>query len=244
MNGFEGSFLGDCDRIVDATRLECGVCWWVYDRAQGDGAAGVPAGTPFTALPEHWRCPQCDNARNQFMVLAGSGSAAMAAASAEPIPGTRQPLRACRTALLRAFTAIVGRMRGLPVYNDQLDIQLIGLRQWEDDWLVIVATPWCMNIVLVPREQTTPRLEGTTRERVFPSGRYAFTARHLPGVGAMESCSLFSPMHEFDSPSVVRLVAEHALSELLAPPAGSGPAQMSRRGFLRGGKRGGESAVG
>ena len=29
----------------------------------------VPAGTPFAALPEHWRCPQCDGDADQFMVI-------------------------------------------------------------------------------------------------------------------------------------------------------------------------------
>ncbi len=244
MNGFEGSFLGDNDRIADATRLECGVCWWVYDPAEGDSGAGVPAGTPFAALPEQWRCPRCDNARNQFMVLAESQGSVAAREPGESVPAAQQPLLECRAALLGAYTAIDEKMRGLPVYNETLDIQLIGLREWGNDWLGIVATPWCMNIVLVPREEATPRLEGTKRERVFPSGRYDFIAGHLAGVGPMESCSLFSPMHEFDTPSVVRLVAEHALSELLAPPGESEPAQMSRRGFLRGGKRGGEIAVG
>lgn len=243
MNGFEGSFLGNSDRIVDATRLECGVCWWVYDPADGDSAAAVPPGTPFSALPDHWRCPRCDNARNQFMVLADSDSSAAMAPDGSA-PAAQQPLLECRRALLRAYTAIDKKMRGLPVYNEKLDIQLVGPREWEDDWLGIVATPWCMNIVLLPRAEATPLLEGTSRERLFPSGRYDFIAGHLPGVGGMESCSLFSPMHEFDSPAVVRLVAEHALSELLDPPGESVPPQMSRRGFLRGGSRGGESAVG
>ena len=43
--GFEGSYLGDASRIEQ-----------------------IPPGTPFTALPEHWRCPQCDGDRDQFMV--------------------------------------------------------------------------------------------------------------------------------------------------------------------------------
>jgi rubredoxin len=27
-------------------------------------------GTPFSALPAHWTCPQCEGAATQFMVLA------------------------------------------------------------------------------------------------------------------------------------------------------------------------------
>jgi len=67
---FEGSFLGDDSRIEDAARLECGICWWVYDPALGDTVRHVAPGTPFTALPQDWHCPECDAPREKFMVLA------------------------------------------------------------------------------------------------------------------------------------------------------------------------------
>ena len=66
---FEGSYLGRDARLTDDARMECKICWWVYDPAQGDDVWQIPAGTPFSALPEHWRCPVCDGARDQFMVL-------------------------------------------------------------------------------------------------------------------------------------------------------------------------------
>jgi rubredoxin len=55
--------------LAAESRLECGICWWVYDPQAGDAAAGVPPGTPFAALPEHWRCPECDGSRDGFLVL-------------------------------------------------------------------------------------------------------------------------------------------------------------------------------
>jgi hydrogenase-1 operon protein HyaF len=66
---FEGSYLGRDDSLADTARMECKICWWVYDPAQGDDVWQIPPGTPFSALPEHWRCPVCDGARDQFMVL-------------------------------------------------------------------------------------------------------------------------------------------------------------------------------
>lgn len=66
---FEGSYLGDRARLPDGARLECKICWWVYDPAEGDPVWQIEPGTPFTALPAHWRCPQCDGAADQFMVL-------------------------------------------------------------------------------------------------------------------------------------------------------------------------------
>ena len=67
--GFEGSYGGDASRLSPASRLECKICWWVYDPDLGDEVWQVPPGTPFTALPPHWRCPQCHGAADGFMVL-------------------------------------------------------------------------------------------------------------------------------------------------------------------------------
>jgi len=69
MSGFEGSYLGDDTRIDAATRLECKICWYVYDPALGDPVWQIPPGTPFTDLPEHWACPNCAGERRQFMVI-------------------------------------------------------------------------------------------------------------------------------------------------------------------------------
>ncbi len=66
---FEGSYLGHAQRLTADTRLECKICWYVYDPAQGDDVWQIPPGTPFAELPAHWKCPVCDGAHDQFMVL-------------------------------------------------------------------------------------------------------------------------------------------------------------------------------
>jgi rubredoxin len=87
MNGphFEGSYLGDRTRLQADARLECKICWWVYDPAAGDAIWQVPPGTPFAALPPHWRCPQCDGDAEQFMILEPAACAVVAPAA--PAPG-------------------------------------------------------------------------------------------------------------------------------------------------------------
>ena len=65
----EAPFPGDDRRIPQDARLECRICWHVYDPAEGDPVAQIPPGTPFAELPPHWRCPKCDAAREQFLVL-------------------------------------------------------------------------------------------------------------------------------------------------------------------------------
>lgn len=56
-------------RIGADTRLECRICWYVYDPAEGDEQEQVPPGTPFSALPGHWCCPQCDAEPDKFLPL-------------------------------------------------------------------------------------------------------------------------------------------------------------------------------
>ena len=60
----------DTARLAAATQLECRICWYVYDPAEGDPIEQVPPGTPFDALPDHWRCPQCDSAPDSFLPVA------------------------------------------------------------------------------------------------------------------------------------------------------------------------------
>ncbi|HXY59304.1 MAG TPA: rubredoxin [Methylocystis sp.] len=50
-----------------ALRLECGVCWRVYDPAEGDPVWQIEPGTPFAELPDDWRCPVCDAPREKFL---------------------------------------------------------------------------------------------------------------------------------------------------------------------------------
>lgn len=65
----DGGDQGDGGRIGDDTRLECKICWHVYDPALGDPYWQVPPGTSFARLPDHWTCPECDGARSGFLVI-------------------------------------------------------------------------------------------------------------------------------------------------------------------------------
>lgn len=70
MSQFEGSYLGRDERLSDDARLECKICWYVYEPAEGCEVWQIPPGTPFSQLPDHWRCPQCDGEKDQFMLVA------------------------------------------------------------------------------------------------------------------------------------------------------------------------------
>ena len=55
------------DRIEDDTKMQCKVCWYVYDPAQGCPESQTPPGTPFKQLPDWWTCPECGNSKDVFL---------------------------------------------------------------------------------------------------------------------------------------------------------------------------------
>jgi rubredoxin len=61
--------FGQASRLTPQTRLECKICWHVYDPALGDPVWQVPPGTPFDQLAPHWSCPNCSATQDQFMVI-------------------------------------------------------------------------------------------------------------------------------------------------------------------------------
>ena len=232
MNRFEGSFLGNADRIDASTVLECGVCWWVYDPNRGDAIWQIPGGTPFTSLPAHWRCPHCDASREQFMVIDRVS---------DDRPG-RDPDRperrdSFRGQLSGAYKRAARRLVSLPVYRRDLPLGVLGPRVCDAGQLALVYTPWCMNLVL--RSAESERLvEGSERRISLPNGDYPFVRGFLDGVGAIENCSLFSPMEAFENADAVKAVARAAFLELFRvdeQPAESttqDSADTGRRRFL------------
>jgi rubredoxin len=55
--------------VLPDSRLECKICWTVYDPELGDEVWQIPPGTPFAALPPHWTCPNCSALKSDFLVL-------------------------------------------------------------------------------------------------------------------------------------------------------------------------------
>lgn len=45
---------------------KCKVCGYIYDEYIGDPDRGIPAGTPFEALPDNWHCPVCNVTKDYF----------------------------------------------------------------------------------------------------------------------------------------------------------------------------------
>ncbi|PWC39364.1 [NiFe]-hydrogenase assembly chaperone HybE [Azospirillum sp. TSO35-2] len=237
---FEGSYLGDASRIGDGTRMECKICWHVYDPAEGCEVWQVPAGTPFTALPGDWRCPVCDGARDQFMALDGGAAedgtarphpAALPTADAAAPTLPTEAIQRLEAAFREVHTA---QMRGMPIVNDALAVKAVGFRAHQGRWLGALVTPWFLNLVLLPGEADdwAGLVPGEKELVEFPSGFYEYVHANRKGVGPYKACSLFSPMFEFGSMLQATDTAAAALVALFDPSIredGAQTAEIRRR---------------
>ncbi|EXJ15233.1 [NiFe]-hydrogenase assembly chaperone HybE [Imhoffiella purpurea] len=131
------------------------------------------------------------------------------------------------------------RMRGLPILNPALSVQVVGARAHAGDWLGVLVTPWCMNLVLIPGtdSEVRPGPQGSKLEIDLPGGRCELIASEEAGIGRFAACSIFSPMGGFPDQATAVATAEAVLDGLLSEPAHSWPtsaAGISRRDLLRG----------
>ncbi|MEL6977834.1 MAG: [NiFe]-hydrogenase assembly chaperone HybE [Pseudomonadota bacterium] len=210
---FEGSFLGDAARIGPRTRMECKICWSVYDPAEGDDVRQIPPGTPFAALPADWRCPTCDGERDQFMALDEPEDGAPESAEPDPIEIAKEAAARFKTVFTEIFNA---KMRDTPLVNRSLSVETVGFREWEGGALGVLLAPWFMNIVLQPAAAEQAKV-GDKRVFSFPSGEYEFVFNERPELGPYWACSLFSPMTEFQSQLQASETAQAVMGALFDP---------------------------
>lgn len=50
-------------------KWQCCICGFVYDEAAGLPEEGIPAGTPWAAIPADWSCPECGAAKSDFEMV-------------------------------------------------------------------------------------------------------------------------------------------------------------------------------
>ncbi|MGE4521941.1 MAG: [NiFe]-hydrogenase assembly chaperone HybE [Acetobacter sp.] len=212
-HGFEGSYMGDATRLNAGSVMECKICWSLYDPAQGCETWQVPPGTPFTALPESWRCPTCDAPKEQFMVVhelspqVSTATAAPTQASqnaatsqedattpdnaAAPASGqdALPPAALFARQLETTFRDIhANQMRGVPIVNAALNVKAVGFQERDGHILGVLITPWFMNLVQAPLPEDVggpTRVSGKKVLLSFPSGDYEFTAVNRDQAGSL-----------------------------------------------------------
>ena len=119
--------------------------------------------------------------------------------------------------LQQHFINVSEKMAELPIYNPELDVAVVGFRPYQQGELGVLVTPWCMNLILLPDPENSNYPEcsvGTKQMLALPSGQYEFIWGATEGIGSYLSCSLFSPMFEFDSHKTAIETAEEVMKAL------------------------------
>lgn len=148
-------------------------------------------------------------------------------------------------ALEQLFNEIAAtRMRDVPVQNTELRVQAVGFvpdPEQNGVWLGILITPWFMNLVRMADAEPAARgsflAERDKALRHFGNTLFEFIGAFEPTIGAFETCSMFSPMFEFENQSAAVATATEILAQLRQPaaqPKAKTPVASSRRGFLFG----------
>ena len=47
----------------------CLICGWIYDEATGDPEHDIAPGTPWSAVPMNWTCPECGARKEDFEMV-------------------------------------------------------------------------------------------------------------------------------------------------------------------------------
>lgn len=162
--------------------------------------------------------------------------------------------------LTAAYRTIAQRMEGLSFVNPAIEVEAVGFAPWESHWLGVLVTPWCINLMLLPRDACgwTSLPQGKTLRYRFPAGDYDFISSRDETVGEYQMCSLISPLLDVPDHATAREIAALARTALLDPAnapvpglpsaaqdeaAAPGPiarmekqaqAPLSKREFLRG----------
>jgi len=133
------------------------------------------------------------------------------------------------------------QMADVPILNPALSVAAVDFQRWQDHWLGIVVTPWCMSVLLVPGSGENWVTTGENQRRFvkFPAGDFAFLGSDEAELGEYQSCPLFSPMSQFASQSDATMTARASLIAMLTTPPAAGKAEKpagepshSRRRFL------------
>ncbi len=104
--------------------------------------------------------------------------------------------------LTAAYRSIAQRMDGLTFVNPAIEVEAVGFAPWESHWLGVMVTPWCINLMLLPRDASawTSLPQGQKLSYRFPAGDYDFISSRDETVGEYQMCSLISPVLETPGP--------------------------------------------
>lgn len=112
---------------------------------------------------------------------------------------------------------LVENMQGMPILNNALQVQIVGVQEWEGRAMGVAITPWLMSLVLLPVEgDDWNSLElGARVIREFPNQDLEFQTNQLEGIGPCQTYAIHSPMGKFANQAAAVETAEAFLTDLM-----------------------------
>ncbi len=109
------------------------------------------------------------------------------------------------------------QMAGIPILNNLLKVQILGLQMFQGRIIGILITPWLMSLVMLPAEdEDWNALEpGLKQTHSFPSNTFQFVINEFDGIGKCQTYSLFSPMSEFANQDHALAAAQSFMDTLM-----------------------------
>lgn len=132
------------------------------------------------------------------------------------------------------------KMLGMPICNPALKVQAVGFRELGKHRLGVLVTPWFMNLMLLPGDETWSNTASGSREDFsLPAERCEFVVNHDEELGTCLSAILFRTVLDFPDQDTAVAVAEEVLDQLYAqdpksPQDASSARNFSRRSLLTG----------
>ncbi|KXJ56715.1 MAG: hypothetical protein AXW15_06820 [Neptuniibacter sp. Phe_28] len=117
------------------------------------------------------------------------------------------------------FEKVAINMSSLPIFNPALRVDTLGFDVTDEInpegyVMGVLITPWCMNLMLMPKGELRVVKEGDKVMFTFPSGIYEFISAWDETLGHYLSCSLFSPMLVFNEQETALSTAREVLTAL------------------------------
>jgi [NiFe] hydrogenase assembly HybE family chaperone len=118
------------------------------------------------------------------------------------------------------------RMHDVPIVNGRLEVRAVGVQEWGEYWLCVMLTPWFMNLLLLPKNDSEVdwqnEVVGTKHLVGFPAGQFEFLVSHETAIGRFLMSSLFSPVLEFADQETAEKTAETVVVEIFKRPDADG----------------------
>ena len=122
-------------------------------------------------------------------------------------------------------------MADVPICNSALKVEAIAYGVFETEWVGILVTPWCMNIMMLPGNETEGWDQirtGLKFDHILPAGQYEFITGKDDELGPYRMCSLFSPMFQFGDHSSAMQTAAISLQTLMDPEQQDEPSEQEK----------------